>query len=100
MAQITMDMDHFGIDKWSKMTLLRLAWEPSGSDLGPFWNHFEAFSSMFEPVNSANYNGKGPFWDHLGSEPFQPLSPLSTCALSLGQALRSYQQLGPITNPG
>ena len=34
----------------SKMTLVRLDWEPSGSDWGPFWKHFEAFSSMFEPL--------------------------------------------------
>ena len=49
----------------SKMTLVRLDWEPSGSDWGPFWKHFEAFSSMFEPVNGPNYNGSGRFW-HFG----------------------------------
>ena len=82
------------------MLLLKTDWESIGNLLGPIWNHFEAFLTMFEAVNSANYNLSGPFWDHLGSEPSQPLSALSTSELSLGQALGSYQQLGPITNPG
>ena len=39
----------------SKMTLFKMDQEPNGNILGPFWNHFEAFSSMFEPVNGPHY---------------------------------------------
>ena len=47
----------------SKMTLFKMDWESIGNLLGPFWNHFEAFSTTFEPTNGPNYNGNGPFRD-------------------------------------
>ena len=40
----------------SKMIVVRQDGDPSSSGLRPFWNHFEAFSSMFEPINGPNYN--------------------------------------------
>ena len=47
----------------SKMTSPKMDWESIGNILGPFWNHFEAFLTTFEPTNGPNYNGNGPFRD-------------------------------------
>ena len=52
----------------SKMIVVRQDGDPSSSGVRPFWNHFEAFSSMFEPINGPNYNGSGPFW-HFATTP-------------------------------
>ena len=41
----------------SKMLFPKMDWESIGNILGQFWNHFEAFLTMFEPANDPNYNG-------------------------------------------
>ena len=45
----------------SKMIFPKMDWESIGNILGPIWNHFEAFLTMFEPANGANFNGNAPF---------------------------------------
>ena len=47
----------------SKMLFAKMDWESIGNILRRIWKHFEAFLTMFEPTNGANYNGNGPFWD-------------------------------------
>ena len=47
----------------SKMTLFKIDWGSIGNIFGLLWNPFEAFLTILEPANGANYNGTGPFWD-------------------------------------
>ena len=56
--------------------------------LGPFWNHFEAFLTMFGPMNGQNYNGNGPFWaqSSLSSDTYVDNSS-KTNLLSIGRTL-------------
>ncbi len=45
------------------MLFPKMAWESISNIFRQIWKHFEAFLTMFEPTNGANYNGNGPFWD-------------------------------------
>ena len=47
----------------SKMLFPKMDQESIGNILGRIWKNFEAFLTMFEPTNGANYNGNGPCWD-------------------------------------
>ena len=51
------------VQNGSKMLFPKMDWESIGNILGQIWKHFEAFSTMLEPTNGANYNGNGPCWD-------------------------------------
>ncbi len=40
----------------SKMLFPKMDWGSISNILGQIWKHFEAFLTMFEPTNGANYN--------------------------------------------
>ena len=62
-------------------------WESIGNILGPIWNHFEAFLTMFEPANGANYNGNAPFWDQKKVQNGSKMILLKTDGESIGNIL-------------
>ena len=45
------------------MRLFKIYYEPIGTILGPFWDHFEVFLTLFELTNGQIYKGNGPFED-------------------------------------